>query len=164
MLLLQVLWFSNLTTIEHQLILMWVEFVVGPPLALRLFLQVLWFFNLTTIEHQLRLMWVEFVVGPHLALRLFLQVLWFFNLTTIEHPLRLMWVEFVVGPCSEAFSPGSLVFQFEHNRAPAKTDVAPSLNIVCYLYHKIPAWVVQKVDNIGICTGISWMSSDLSRG
>ena len=69
-------------------------------------------------------MWIEFVVGPHLALRLFLQVLWFFNLTTIEQQLRLMWVEFVVGPCSEAlFSPGSLVFQFDHNRAPAKTDV-----------------------------------------
>ena len=51
---------------------MWVEFVVVPHRALRLFLQVLWFFNLTTIEHQLRLMWVEFVVGPHLALRLFL--------------------------------------------------------------------------------------------
>ena len=54
---------------------MWVEFVVGPHLALRLFLQVLWFSNLTTIEQQLRLMWVEFVVGPHLALRLFLQFL-----------------------------------------------------------------------------------------
>ena len=27
---LQVLWFFNLTTIEHQLRLMWVEFVVGP--------------------------------------------------------------------------------------------------------------------------------------
>ena len=62
-------------------------------------------------------MWIEFVIGPYLVLRLFLQVLWFSNLTTIQ--------------C----------------RAPAKTDVASSLNIVAYLYHKILAWVVRKVDN-----------------
>ena len=91
-------WFFNLTTIEHQLRLMWVEFVVGPHLALRLFLQVLCFSNLTTIEQQPRLMWVELLLV--LALRLFLRVLWFFNLTTLEQQLhvRLMWVEFVVGP------------------------------------------------------------------
>ena len=134
---------------------MWVELVVNPHLAPGLFLWVLWFSNLTTIDNQLRLMWTEFVVGPHLALRLFLQVLRFSNFTVIDHQLRLMWIEFVVGPhlVLRLFnSSGSLVFQFDHNRSPAKTDVASSLSIVTYLYHQIPAWVVQKVDN----TCISW--------
>ena len=38
-----------------------------------------------------------------------------------------MWVESFIGPrspCSEALSSGSLVFQFDHNRSPAKTDAA----------------------------------------
>ena len=71
-------------------------------------------------------MWVELVVNPHLAPGLFLWVLWFSNLTTIDNQLRLMWIEFVVGPhlVLRLFnSSGSLVFQFDHNRSPAKTDV-----------------------------------------
>ena len=50
---LQVLWFSNLITIDHQLRLMWIEFVIGPHLVLRLFLDQ---GSLVFQDHQLRLM------------------------------------------------------------------------------------------------------------
>ena len=57
-------------------------------------------------------MWVEFVVGSHLAARVFLQVSGFL-------------------PCTKT---SISKFQFGQDRGPAckpaKTDVAPSLNIV----------------------------------